>query len=193
MEQICKDIILEIFAQLSFRDFIAASLSTRQLAIAAGDYAANHNLCAKGYGKYFGDTCTLILQQSLQQSLPQSLQRALITAYTYPCGRSAWDVAAGCKCWVECGICTRRLPFQLTIKHYEARYCTYPCIMRCAICNHPVTAENVAEFRFCRQSGNIMQCSICHQSARSFKPWADTKEKMSGCYLEGIKIETAEI
>src|SRR5277367_177332 len=103
-----NDVLGRIFNLLDFHAFIAASLTSRQFSAVAHHFAEDNKLITladlleKGYG--------------LWGSPPSTLQYNLITAFTCPCGQSAWDIVTSCKCLVTCSVlsCKRRLPLSLT-------------------------------------------------------------------------------
>lgn len=149
-----RDILQQILGRLDLRHFIAASLVSRAWSVAAYGYA-----CSKG----------LIEPTDLfAKECHRTLQRDLITSFTCPCGRAEWDVAAGCKCWVECWICKRQLPCVLTdicpIKDRRGvtlRYCTYPCRIKCDGCGLRNLATTPCRFSADPIMGAHIYCVGC--------------------------------
>lgn len=115
-----RDILQEILKWLTFRDFIAVSLTNCQFAVAAAKYA----------------------KETLGLAYTTTLQRDLIVTYTCPCGCAEWDIVKWCDCWRECCWCGRQQPGLLLSGNMG--YCKYMCIPHCIYCCKYLLIEDIA-------------------------------------------------
>jgi len=127
MHTLYSDIIHRIMDHLTPQEVAQFAAVERAIFDAAVIYVQNRNPAAKGYIRMatYGQLGTL-------------------AAFRCICGKVGWTRRAGCCCWTECIICSRRLPRDLCMNNV----CAFSCIPRCnqTECGLPIRLGNLADY-----------------------------------------------
>lgn len=142
-----NDVLFEILDWLDIRAFVAVSRATRGATTRCQSWIAARGLLETADCSH------------------EHFYAKLRAEFVCSCGRVGWNIQCNCTCWIECYICTRRLPRAL-LNFPERRKCGYGCV--CWFCSECCARVDMSD---CIRNGRILLrrgdrsvCESCFQN-----------------------------